>query len=55
MGPILDLSCTLLGLAAINGYTKVVDVLAKAEADVSKVLGEDAFAFGCLLRPYRDS
>lgn len=40
MGPILDLSCTLLGLATINGYTKVVDVLAKAEADVSKVLGE---------------
>ncbi|MGL9731255.1 MAG: ankyrin repeat domain-containing protein [Wolbachia sp.] len=40
MGPILDLSCTLFGLATINGYTKVVDVLAKAEADVSKVLGE---------------
>ncbi|MGL9703165.1 MAG: ankyrin repeat domain-containing protein [Wolbachia sp.] len=40
MGAILDLSCTLLGLATINGYTKVVDVLAKAEADVSKVLGE---------------
>ncbi|GFS36342.1 ankyrin repeat-containing protein [Nephila pilipes] len=40
MGPSLDLSCTLLGLAAINGYTKVVDILAKAEADVNKVLGE---------------
>ncbi|MDM8335780.1 ankyrin repeat domain-containing protein [Wolbachia pipientis] len=34
---ILDLSCTLLGLAA-NGYKKVVDVL--AEADVNKVLGK---------------